>query len=121
MQFELTTEDLEFRRRARQWLDAHRPRSKAPHGGAPAREFALDWMGTLHRGGWSGISWPAEYGGRGLPLERQILWHEAYVAAGAPSPLDPTFVGLNHAGPTLIAGGTPEQKPFHLTKSLAGE
>ncbi len=41
--------------------------------------------------------------------------------SGAPSPLDPSFVSLNHAGPTLMACGTEAQKTFHLPKILSGE
>jgi alkylation response protein AidB-like acyl-CoA dehydrogenase len=60
-------------------------------------------------------------GGRGATVIEQIVWFEEYVRAGAPSPLDPTFVGLNHAGPTLITCGTPEQKAFHLPKIIQGD
>jgi len=86
-----------------------------------SREFSLAWLRKLHAAGWSGISWPAEFGGRGLSLERQMIWHEEYVLAGAPSPLNATFVSLNHAGPTIIACGSDGQKAFHLPKILAGE
>jgi alkylation response protein AidB-like acyl-CoA dehydrogenase len=51
----------------------------------------------------------------------QIVWYEEYARAGAPSPLDASFVSLNHAGPTLIACGTSEQKAFHLPQILKGE
>lgn len=121
MQFTFTKEDEAFRASAREWLIAHVPTSDPPHTGLPSREFALGWLRKLHAGGWSGISWPAEFGGRGLSLERQVIWHEEYVQAGAPSPLNPTFVSLNHAGPTLIACGTDAQKAEHLPKILAGE
>jgi alkylation response protein AidB-like acyl-CoA dehydrogenase len=60
-------------------------------------------------------------GGRGASVLEQIIWFEEYVRAGAPSPLDPTFVAINHAGPTLIACGTEEQKAFHLPKIVNGE
>jgi alkylation response protein AidB-like acyl-CoA dehydrogenase len=60
-------------------------------------------------------------GGRGATVLEQIVWFEEYVRAGAPSPLDPTFVGLNHAGPTLITCGTPQQKAFHLPKIIQGD
>ncbi len=121
MHFAFTDEDLAFAHAARAWLQAHVPRAYAPHSGVASRDFALAWLRQLHAGGWSGIAWPTAYGGRGLSLERQVLWYEEYVRAGAPSPLDPTFVALNHAGPTLIACGTPEQKAFHLPRILAGE
>lgn len=121
MHFAHTDEDMAFAHAARAWLQAHVPRTHAPHSGVASRDFALAWLRQLHAGGWSGIAWPTAYGGRGLSLERQVLWYEEYVRAGAPSPLDPSFVALNHAGPTLIACGTPEQKAFHLPRILAGE
>jgi alkylation response protein AidB-like acyl-CoA dehydrogenase len=121
MFFEFTKDDQDFRREAREWLRANLPSGFAPRGGEPARKFALAWLGKLHAAGWSGISWPEAFGGRGLSLERQIIWHEEYVKAGAPSRLDPTFVSVNHAGPTVIACGTEAQKAFHLPKILAGE
>jgi alkylation response protein AidB-like acyl-CoA dehydrogenase len=62
-----------------------------------------------------------EYGGRGLSQERLLIWYEEYVRARAPSVLDCTFVAINHAGPTVFACGTEEQKAFHLPRILAGE
>ena len=121
MHFEFSSDDEAFRTRARCWLGAHVPASPAPHGGHAARDYALAWLRKLHAGRWSGISWPIAYGGLGLTLERQMIWYEEYVSAGAPSPLNPTFVSLNHAGPTLIACGTEAQKAFHLPRILAGD
>jgi alkylation response protein AidB-like acyl-CoA dehydrogenase len=60
-------------------------------------------------------------GGRGASVLEQIVWFEEYARAGAPSPLGPTFVGLNHAGPTLIERGTAEQKAYHLPRIVRGE
>jgi alkylation response protein AidB-like acyl-CoA dehydrogenase len=85
------------------------------------RDYVLAWQRTQAQGGWAGIAWPQEVGGRGLSVLEQIVWFEEYARAGAPSPLNASFVGLNHAGPTLITGGTPEQKAFHLPKILAGD
>jgi alkylation response protein AidB-like acyl-CoA dehydrogenase len=121
MHFEFTPDDEAFRGKARGWLRAHVPQTAPPHSGAASREFMLAWQRQLHAAGWSGIAWPPAYGGRGLSLERQMIWHEETVAAGAPSPLNPGFVAHNHAGPTLIACGTEEQKAFHLPRILAGE
>ncbi|MET0743895.1 MAG: acyl-CoA dehydrogenase family protein [Microvirga sp.] len=121
MELRFTDADEAFRHDARTWLNANVPRTRGPAGGPDARTFATDWLKRLHAAGWSGISWPQDYGGRGLSPVRQIIWHEEYAASGAPSPLDPTFVALNHAGPTLMACGTPGQKAFHLPKILAGE
>lgn len=120
MQLTFTDEDDAFRREARDWLAANVPGARAPAEGEAARRFALDWLARCHRGGWSGIGWPRDYGGRGLPPDRLVLWYEEYARARAPSILDCTFVALNHAGPTLIACGTEEQKALHLPLILSG-
>lgn len=110
-----------FRQQARAWLADHVPQTSAPPDGPESREYALAWQRTQAEGGWAGIAWPREMGGRGASVLEQIVWFEEYAQAGAPSPLDPTFVGVNHAGPTLITCGSAEQKAFHLPKILKGE
>jgi alkylation response protein AidB-like acyl-CoA dehydrogenase len=121
LKLELTDQDEAFRTAARAWLLANMPHARCPAGGPEARRFACAWVRRLHEAGWSGIAWPREYGGRGLSRERQLIWYEEYALSGAPSPLDPTFVGLNHAGPTLMACGSEAQKAFHLPKILSGD
>ena len=118
---ELTSSISSFRRDARAWLAAHVPSELPPEDGPELRRYVLAWQKTQAQGGWAGIAWPKEVGGRGLSVHEQIVWFEEYARAGAPSPLNASFVGLNHAGPTLIACGSPEQKEFHLPKILAGD
>lgn len=110
-----------FRQEARAWLAANVPSEPAPLDGQPYRNYVLAWQQKQAQGGWTGISWPKEFGGRGLSVLEQIIWFEEYARAEAPSPLDASFVGVNHAGPTLMACGTAEQKAFHLPKLLSGE
>jgi alkylation response protein AidB-like acyl-CoA dehydrogenase len=111
----------EFRREARAWLSANVPASQPPADGPSSRDFVLAWQKRQAEGGWAGIAWPKEVGGRGASVLEQIVWFEEYARARAPSPLDPSFVGLNHAGPTLIACGSPEQKAKHLPRILGGQ
>ena len=110
-----------FRQQARAWLSTHVPKSPPPADGPESRAYALAWQRTQAKGGWAGVAWPTEMGGRGATVLEQIVWSEECARAGAPSPLDPTFVGLNHAGPTLIACGSQAQKAFHLPKILKGD
>jgi alkylation response protein AidB-like acyl-CoA dehydrogenase len=110
-----------FRREARAWLAANVPSEPSPEDGPASRDYVLAWQKTQARGGWTGIAWPKEVGGRGLSVLEQIVWFEEYARAGAPSPLNASFVGLNHAGPTLIACGSPEQKAAYLPKILNGD
>ena len=110
-----------FRQEARQWLEANVPTEEPPLDGKAARDFVLAWQKTQSLSGWAGLAWPKEVGGRGLTVLEQIVWFEEYARAGAPSPLNASFVALNHAGPTLIANGTAEQKAFHLPRILCGD
>jgi len=110
-----------FRLEARRWLEANVPSESPPEDGPASRDYVLAWQHRQSHGGWAGIAWPQSVGGRGLSMLEQIVWYEEYARAGAPSPLNASFVGLNHAGPTLIACGTPEQTALHLPKILAGE
>ena len=117
----MTQSISEFRREARAWLAANAPKTPSPEDGPASRDFVLGWQRTQAKGGWAGITWPKEVGGRGLSVLEQIVWFEEYARARAPSTLSATFVGLNHAGPTLIACGSPEQKEYHLPRILNGD
>jgi len=109
-----------FRQRARSWLEANVPAEKTPLEGKRLRDYVLAWQQTQASGGWAGLAWPKEHGGRGLSVLELIVWFEEYARAKAPPVLDASFVGLNHAGPTLIACGTDAQKAFHLPQLLEG-
>lgn len=115
-----TQEQLTFRDEVRSWLADHTPREKRPTDGAAARAFDSAWQLTQYEGGWAGLAWPEEAGGRGLSLIHQLIWHEEYGRAGAPPP-GFMFIALNHGGPTLIAKGNAAQKAFHLPRILRGE
>jgi alkylation response protein AidB-like acyl-CoA dehydrogenase len=110
-----------FRERARAWLAANVPGELAPYDGPESRTFALAWQKRQAEGGWAGIAWPREVGGQGLSVLEQIVWYEEYARAKAPSSLNALFVALHHAGPTVFACGTPEQKAFHLPRILRGD
>ncbi|HVV75799.1 MAG TPA: acyl-CoA dehydrogenase family protein [Mycobacteriales bacterium] len=120
MHLALSPEDLAFREAARDWLRESYPREPRPNDGAAMREFDLEWQRRQWAGGWAGVSWPKEYDGLGLPVLQQLIWLEECARIGAPD-IDSRFVAVNHAGPTLIANGTQEQKAFHLPKILRGE
>src|SRR6266568_2791228 len=57
------------------------------------------WQRTLYDGGWAGIAWPKEYGGRGASPIEQVLFTEEMARAGAPQL--PGVLGLLLVGPTL--------------------
>jgi alkylation response protein AidB-like acyl-CoA dehydrogenase len=120
MNLDLSPAEIEFREEVREWLARNVPKEKPPEEGLAMREFDLAWQRRQYEGGWAGISWPKEYGGRGLSTVEQLIWYEEQAKAGAPS-AGCSFVGLNHGGPTLIANASEAQKSFHLPKILKGE
>jgi alkylation response protein AidB-like acyl-CoA dehydrogenase len=120
MDLDFSADQVEFRDRVRTWLDENKPAEPRPRDDAGIREFDLAWQRTQWNGGWAGIAWPQEYGGGGLTLLQQLIWYEEYAKRGFPG-IDACFVGLSHAGPTLITRATEEQKTFHLPEILRGE
>ena len=123
MNLDFTPAEDEFRDQAATWLRENLPTEERPPNGQPMREFDLAWQQTLHAGGWAGINWPKEYGGRGLSDIEQMIWYTEFAKADPPFTLNNscTFVGNNHGGPTLIVNGDDEQKSTHLPRILRGE
>ncbi|WP_236705785.1 acyl-CoA dehydrogenase family protein, partial [Frankia sp. ACN1ag] len=84
MDLDFSKEQVEFREQVRTWLEENAPREIRPEMGPAMREYDLAWQRTQWEGGWAGISWPQEYGGRGLSLLQQLIWFEEYGRAGLP-------------------------------------
>jgi alkylation response protein AidB-like acyl-CoA dehydrogenase len=123
MDLTYSAEDEAFRTELRAWLEAEVPRHgpPPPAGDWPARRaYDTAWQRKLYDAGYAGLQWPAAFGGRGLPVTQQLVYLEEYARANAPY-ISVNFVGLMHAGPTLIAEGTDEQRAFHLPRILRGE
>jgi len=109
-----------FRAEARAWLEANMPRTPRPTELGARAAYDQAWQRRMYDSGWAGIAWPRAHGGRGATLMEQLVWCEEYARAGAPD-ISTLFVGLNHAGPTLVACGSEEQKAAHLPPILRGE
>lgn len=121
MKIEFTKEESEFRERVRDWLVDNKPREPRPVvRGKETRDFDLAWQKAKYEGGFGAVTWPKEYGGAGLSPVEQLIWFEELAKAGAPD-VGSLSPAVNHAGPTIIAVGTDEQKSFHLPKILKGE
>ncbi|MEW2585082.1 acyl-CoA dehydrogenase family protein [Streptomyces virginiae] len=115
------TADVEaFRAAARAWLAAHVPASPLPS--LETREgFAAhrQWEARLHADRWSAVSWPEEYGGRGVDLVKWLVFEEEYWAAGAPGRVSQN--GISLLAPTLFDHATPEQRARVLPPMASGE
>jgi alkylation response protein AidB-like acyl-CoA dehydrogenase len=118
-----SADDERFRTAVGAWLAVEVPRHGAPPppGDWPARRvYDSAWQRKLYDAGYAGLHWPETFGGRGLPVTQQLVYLEEYARANAPY-ISVNFVGMMHAGPTLIAEGTDEQRAFHLPRILRGE
>jgi alkylation response protein AidB-like acyl-CoA dehydrogenase len=115
--------DAAFRAELRTWLQQTVPQLPSH----PEREdwegrrrFDRAWQRRLFDAGYAGIDWPAEYGGRGATPTESLIFLEEVARAKAPT-VGVNFVGLLHAGPTLIAEASDEQKAAHLPNILRGD
>jgi alkylation response protein AidB-like acyl-CoA dehydrogenase len=116
MELDYSAEEEEFRARLRHWLGTELPK-------LPARPDPLDWPARrAYDCGWQRRLYDAGYGHvhwDGSPTRRLIFLEETE-RAGAPY-VGAGFVGLLHAGPTIAAEGTPEQRKRWLEPVLRGD
>lgn len=123
MDFRDTPAEAAFRKDVRNWLDVNLPADHgaqfAGHSGEERIDSMREWQRTLHSGGWAGVTWPKEYGGRGASLVEQAIFYQEMARAKAPQPVN--VIGIGMAGPTIIAHGTEEQKRRYLPEILSAE
>ncbi len=110
-----SSQDAEFRADVREWLaEKLNGEFRELRGlGGPGREHEafderLEWDRHLAAAGWTCLGWPRQYGGREATLRQQVIFHEEYAKADAPSRV--SHLGEELLGPTLLAFGTEEQK-----------
>ena len=115
----------EFQDEVRTWLAEHLVGEFTEHRGvgSPTDDTAWDvrveWERELSKGNWLGLTWPVEYGGRGLGLAQEIVFEYEYARAAAPARVSTQALDL--LGPTLLAFGSEEQKHRFLPRILAVE
>ncbi len=116
------TEDQEaFRAEARSWLAAHAPEpgSLPSLDTAPGFEAHREWERTMAAERWSVVSWPEEFGGRGVGLLEWLVFEEEYWRARAPSRVSQNGIFL--LAPTLFEFGTDDQQQRFLPPMASGE
>jgi alkylation response protein AidB-like acyl-CoA dehydrogenase len=126
MDFTLTPEQEALRAEVRAWLKANIPdewinqvmgRADVPR--AEAYDFMRAWQRKLYDAGYIGLTWPREYGGRGLTFMEELIVQEEMALAKAPPILN--ILGVGMAGPTIVAYGTEQQKSRYVSKILSCE
>lgn len=96
------------------------PPPPLPDDWSARRVYDAAWQQRLFEAGYAGIHWPVEYGGRGASPTEHVIFLEESERAGAPE-LGVNYVAPNHAGPTIAAEGTDDQRAFHLRRIITGE
>ena len=124
MDFNYSPTEEKFRQEVRSWLEANLPedlREGRDEELSPKERWERHriWHKTLYEGGWVGIWWPKEYGGRGASLIEQAIFNEELGRTGAPAGVN--MNGITLLGPTLMHWGTEEQKKRFLPKILPAE
>lgn len=116
MDLALTEEERAFAAEVRDFLAAHL--EPPPPFTSTEEEVAWGraWQATLAEARLVGIHWPHEYGGRGATPVQVALYNMEYARARAPQPVN--RVGINLAGPTLLACGTDGQRARWLPRIL---
>lgn len=122
MDFRDAPEEAAFRTELRSWLEANLPADWVGRSPRPPRMdegFARQWSKQLYDAGYAGLTWSREYGGQGRTPPYQAIYLEETARVNAPEHIG--LIGLNMAGPTIMAWGSEEQKTRHLPPILSGE
>ncbi len=123
MNFALSPSEAAFQAEIRAWLAANLPpdwdgRGRFPDEGARVA-FLKAWQARLHAAGFVGLAWPREYGGRGATIMEQAIFYEELARHRAPELIN--LIGLDMAGPAIIAHGSEAQKRRYLPRILSAE
>ncbi len=135
MDFNDSPEETAFRTEVRAWLDSNAKRispDQSKSGSVTAllnegsdeqdNDFtprAQAWQRKLAEGGWAGLTWPKEYGGRDLSPSQLIVFNDELSNYDVPANI--FGIGLGMIGPAIIAHGTEEQKQRYLPPMLRGD
>ena len=120
MDLSLSAAEKAFALQLRDWLARNVERPDPGLGPDEMIAWGRRWQAKLAAARMVAIAWPESVGGRAATPVEVALYNMEYARAGAPQPVN--RVGINLAGPTLLAHGTPEQQARWLPSILdAGE
>ncbi len=122
-----SAELAEFRQEVRAWIAQNKPaepdfvlpQSFLEVTSKQQFEFLLAWQQKVYAAGYIGYDTPKEYGGQGIDPTRQAIITQELGDAGTPFFVN--TIGLQWAGPTILAFGTQQQKKRLLPGLLSGD
>ncbi len=88
---------------------------------AEAHAWTDSWRKTMAAHGMIGVTWPVEYGGRGLPKIAQVVLAEEFARAGVPWGRNVDATTLKMMGNTFLRWGSEEQKRRFLPGIISGD
>ncbi len=115
--------DDRFRAEARAWLEVHAPPLRARREAATNDREQFDagraWQRELFDGGWAGVAWPVEYGGRGATPAQASIFAEEQSALGVSAGFVGSTIGM--VGPVLLSHGSVAQRSQFLRSLLRAD
>jgi alkylation response protein AidB-like acyl-CoA dehydrogenase len=121
-EIDLGPEAQAFRDELREWLEANKPESlvgaDSPRGFMGDLAGYREWADKLGEASYLCVSWPKEYGGRGLSGVEVSVMNEEFGRAGVPRVT--RGMGEWLVGPSIIVWGTDEQKAHFLPRIIDG-
>ena len=116
MDFRDTPEEHEFRAELRRWIEDQRPIPPIPEDDEGRIAYLSALQSRMHAAGLSALSFPVEYGGRGLPPEYEAILLDEMGSVGLPSAWHYGYIAR-----VILLYGNEEQKRRFLPPAFSGE
>ena len=116
MDFRDTPEEHDFRVELRRWIEGQRPIPPIPEDDEGRIAYLSALQSRMHAAGLSALSFPVEYGGRGLPPEYEAILLEEMGSVGLPSAWHYGYIAR-----VILLYGNEEQKRRFLPPAFSGE
>lgn len=124
MNLEFSEELEQFRSEVRQWLEQNIPAwwhdySDRKRDVERYTNLMRFWDKKLSESGYTGISWPKEYGGQGEHVLKEMIFEEELGKIDAPK--GHNYLARILLGPTLLKYATEEQKKYFIPRIIKSE
>jgi alkylation response protein AidB-like acyl-CoA dehydrogenase len=116
MDFRDSQAEADFRGELRSWIAGRGPVAPMPNDDEGRLAYLSELQASMHSAGLSALTFPIEYGGRGLPAEYEAILLDEMGAAGLPSAWHYGYIAR-----VILMYGNEEQKRRFLPTAFSGE